>query len=229
MTVSDRVRGVILQPRSTFEALVQAPAWTATLLLCTAVSAGAWAGVFATETGRIALVDQWERAAIALGRDVDDTQYADLQRWSLQGPAYAAARALAVGPGLALLAAASLLLAARRFRGATLRQCLAISTHAGVVLAVRDAVAAPVAFFRETTASATAVGVWFSALDEASVAARFVGSLDLFVLWWAALLGIGLATLCGLSARRTAAASLGTFVGLAGTVAIVVGLVGGDG
>lgn len=202
------------------------------MALCTVASAAAWTGLLATDTGRIALVDQWERTAVATGFPVDDAGYADLQRWSRYGTAYAAGRALVVGPGLAVVSGIALWLVSRRFNRAatspTFGQCFAVSVHAGVILAVRDLVAVPVALARETTASATTLGLWFPGLDEASMAARFLGSLDVFMLWWAALLGIGFAALCGVSARRAVAGTWSTLVAVAGVVALAVGLLGGD-
>jgi len=231
MTVSERVRGVLLRPRSTFDVVVGAPSWLGMLALSTVVSAAAWTGLLATETGRIALVDQWERTAVAAGRPVDDAGYADLQRWSRYGTAYAAGRALAIGPGLAAMSGIALWLVSRRFTRTatppTFRRCFAVSVHAGVILAVGDLVAAPVAFARETTASATTIGFWFPGFDEVSMIARFQEGLDLLMLWWAALLGIGLAALCGVSARRAVAGTWSTLVTVTGVTAIALDIISG--
>jgi hypothetical protein len=205
--------------------------WLGVLVVATTVSAASWAALYSTETGRIALVDQWERTAFALGRPVDDAGYARLQRLSSRGVQYSLVRALVVGPVVTTAVATVILAVSRRLAAEnilpTFRQCLAVAAHGGVILALRDAVAAPVAYVRETTASATTVGQWFPTLDETSMAARFVGSLDVFMLWWAALIGIGTAILCQRSARRTAAAAIGTFAAGAGVMAGVLGLVGG--
>ena len=96
-----------------------------------------------------------------------------------------------------------------------------------MILALRDVTAAPLAYVRETTASATTLGQWLPLLDEASTAARLAGSLDAFILWWAALIGVGMAVLCERSPRRTAAAAMGTFAAGASVAAGVIGLVGG--
>ena len=205
--------------------------WLGALAVATTISAVSWAALYSTDTGRIALVDQWERTAFAVGQAVDDAGYARLQRLSGRGVQYSLVRALVLGPVVTFVvgAADSGGFAAAGAGGGrpSLRQCLAVAAHAGVILALRDATAAPLAYVRETTASATTVGQWFPLLDEASTAARFVGSLDVFVLWWAALVGIGTAVLCQRSARRTAAAAIGTFAAGAGVVAGVLGLVGG--
>ena len=76
-------------------------------------------------------------------------------------------------------------------------QVLAVVVHASVILAIRQIVAAPVSFARETTASATSLGVWFPALDQASPLARFVGAIDVFVIWWVVLVALGVAVLYG--------------------------------
>jgi hypothetical protein len=231
MTVAGAVRGVILRPRNTFEALRHAPQWAAVLVLTTTVSAISWAILYSTETGRIALVDQWERAAFAVGRAVDDTGYERLRRISANGVQYSLGRALVLGPVVTFAVAGVVLLAARRLSpvGArpTFEHGLAVTAHAGVILALRDAVGAPLAYVRETTASASTLGIWLPLLDEASIAARFAGSLDVFVLWWAALVGIGTAVLCGRSTRRSAAAAMGTFAAGAGVVAAALGLMRG--
>jgi hypothetical protein len=194
------------------------------------VTAAAGALVSATEVGQLALVDQWERTALAFGQPVDDARYADLLAWSRLGPAVAAANAVIVGPGLAVVVSVLLFAwlrqrAARR-AGATApvsySQVLAIVVHAGVVLAVGRLVAAPLVYARETTASATTVGAWFPSLDEASAMARVLGALDLFTVWWAIVLGIGVAVLSGQRARTCAAWILAAYMGIAVIAAAVM-------
>jgi hypothetical protein len=99
---------------------------------------------------------------------------------------------------------------------------LAIVVHAGVILAVGRLVAAPLVYARETTASATTVGAWFSSLDEASPVARFLGAIDLFTVWWAVVLGIGVAVLSGHRARTCAAWLVSGYVGIALVLAAIM-------
>jgi hypothetical protein len=99
---------------------------------------------------------------------------------------------------------------------------LAVVVHAGVILAVGRLVAAPLVYARETTASAMTVGTWFPSLDEASPVARFLGALDFFTLWWAVVLGIGVAVLSGRRARTCAAWVLSVYVGIALIAAAVM-------
>jgi hypothetical protein len=204
------------------------PRWASLLLALTLVTAAAGALVSSTEVGQLALVDQWERTALAFGQRVDDTRYADLLAWSRLGPVVAAGNALLAGPGVAL--AVSVVVfgwlrsrgSARGAVGVRFSQVLAVVVHAGVILAIGRLVAAPLVYARETTASATTMGAWFPSLDESSPAARFLGSIDLFTIWWAVVLGIGIAVLSGRRARTCAAWVVTVYVGLALIAAAVM-------
>lgn len=236
MTLTQRLWGAIARPRQVFDAVLQGPTWMGTLVCCTAVSAAAWAILYSTEVGRLALVDQLERTVLALGRPVTNTSYTGLQALSRAGSAYAVARAVLLGPVLTAAVGIGLhvgtLVMRRAQRAAqpiSLRQCLALATHAGVILTVRDLVAAPLSYVRETTASATTLGRLFPLLDDTSTLARFLGSLDVFVLWWVALVGLGAALVWGRTVRRTVTGALCVFVVGAGVVAAGLGLMGGGG
>ncbi|HET9269868.1 MAG TPA: YIP1 family protein [Vicinamibacterales bacterium] len=233
--MSARILGVLRRPRQTLQEVASHPRWAPLLVTLTLVTAAAGAAVSATEVGQLALVDQWERTALAFGQAVDDSRYADLLAWSRLGPAVAAGNALLAGPGLAVVVSL-LVFAWLRLRGAaaanaaaqgntvSYSQVLAVVVHAGVVLAVGRLVAAPLVYARETTASATTVGAWFPSLDEASAAARFLGAIDLFTLWWAVVLGIGVAVLSGRRARTCALGIMSVYVGLALVAAAVMAM-----
>ena len=231
MSVSARILGVLRRPSRTLQEVASHPHWAPLLVTLTLVTAAAGAAVSATEVGQLALVDQWERTALAFGQAVDESRYSDLLAWSRLGPAVAAGNALLAGPGLALVVSLLVFVWLRR-RGAaaangaaqgntapgsrvSYSQVLAVVVHAGVVLAVGRLVAAPLVYARETTASATTVGAWFPSLDEASPVARFLGAIDLFTLWWAVVLGIGVAVLSGRRARTCAAWIVSVYVGIA--------------
>jgi hypothetical protein len=232
LSVSARVLGILRRPRLTLQEVASHPRWASLLVTLTLVTAAAGALVSATEVGQLALVDQWERTALAFGQAVDDTRYADLLAWSRLGPAVATANALLVGPGVALVMSVLVFAWLRRRGGAkgpagtvgpvSYSQVLAIVVHAGVILAVGRLVAAPLVYARETTASATTVGAWFPSLDEASPVARFLGAIDLFTVWWAVVLGIGVAVLSGQRARTCAAWLVSLYVGVALIAAAVM-------
>jgi len=223
-----RLIGVIRCPRTTFRAVASSPRWVGLVAALAVVTAMSQAALFQTEVGRTALVDQWERTALAFGQPVDDARYADLQALSGAGPLYGVATALISGPLFTVVIAAVIALVFRRSdRVVSFSQVLAVVAHASVILAIRLLVSAPVSYAREATGGATSLGLWFPALDAASFGGRFVGALDVFVLWWVVLLAIGVGVLYGRQARSVAAAFLGVYVGVALLLAVTMTALGG--
>jgi hypothetical protein len=227
-----RLAGILRHPRRTFEAITAGPGWTRdcsiVLLLTTFTVAAAGAAVFGTDIGRLALLDEWERSAAAFGRPVDDAEYIRLRTLSENGVVYGIGRALVTGP-MALGAVALLVYALFRRRRPDMRlgQVFAVVVYSGVVLAIRQLIAVPAVWVRETTASATAIGRWFPVFDEASPAARLLSMLDLFVLWWLVLLAIGVSVLYGVRARRTAIALVALYLVVAAVMAGAMAVLGG--
>jgi hypothetical protein len=228
VSVSARVVGIIRHPRQTLQEVASHPRWASLLVVLTLLTVAAGALVSATEVGQLALVDQWERTAIAFGQPVDDARYAELQAFSRQGPAVAAASAVLAGPGVAVAVSLLAFLWLRhKTAPVSYSQVLAVVVHAGVILALGRLIAAPLVYARETTASATTVGSWvLSGFDESSPAARFLGAIDLFTIWWAVVLGIGIAVLSGQRARTCAAWLVSLYVGVALIAAAVMATVG---
>jgi hypothetical protein len=223
-----RALGVIRHPRVTLTGVGAAPHWAGMLTVSTVAAAAAVALFFQTGIGRQALVDQWERTAIAFGQSIDDGRYAELLELSERGWLYGVALAVASGPVLSC-GVAALVFVVFNARGgrASFRQVLAVVVHAGVILTLRQIVAAPVSYARETTASATSLGIWFPMFDPSSPMARFLSMLDLFVVWWAVVLAIGIAALYGRRARSLSAVFIGVYIGIAVTLAAAMALLGG--
>jgi hypothetical protein len=187
------------------------------------LSAASAAAVLQTEVGRVALVDQWERVAAAFGHQVDDRQYAMLQAASRHGALYATLSALGLGPLLSVSAASVIRLT---FRGpaapeTTFRQTLAVVSHAGVILAVRQVVAAPVVYARETLANPLTLRPLTSSVDDGSILAIASGAVDLFVVWWIIVVAVGISVLY----RRRATPLVATFLAAYAVFAVIVGLV----
>ena len=224
-----RLKGIVIRPRSTFAAVETRPRAAGALALLTLVSFGAHAAFLATDVGQVALVDQWERTALAFGQTVDDTRYAEMQRLSRFGVPYAAASAVARGPAAAFAIAAVLYgVFSARGRRATFAGTLAVVSHAGVILALRDVVAAPLNYARESLASPVTLVSLAGMLDEGSPLARFLALLDLFVLWWLVVLAIGLAVLYRTRARAIVVALFGMYLGIAVLLAGTMAVLGGN-
>lgn len=225
-TIPSRVLGVILRPRATLAAAAADAHWTGILALSTILAATASVLFYATEVGRLALVDRLERTAAAFGREVDDASYATLQAFGAYSEIYGLGSAVA---GVALLTMAVAILAfvvlPRRDGKPTFHQVMAVAAHASVILALRFVLAAPVGYVRETAAGATSVGVWMPLFGATSIASRFFGMLDLAILWWAVVVALGLAVLYDRPARRLALAFVSVYVAVAlaaGTIVAVM-------
>jgi Yip1-like protein len=205
------------------------PRWVGLVAVLAVVTAATQALLYQTEVGQVALVDQWERTALAFGQDVDDTRYAELQALSRSGPLYGVATAVASGPVLTLAIAAVIFLTfrPRGNRSVSFSQVLAVTAYASVILALRQLVSIPVSVAREATGGATSLGLWFPALDAASFGGRFVGALDIFVIWWVILLAMGVGILYERQGRSVAAAFLGIYAGVALLVAVTMTALGG--
>lgn len=226
-----RIFGVVSRPRATMTAVAASPRWIAILAILTIAAAGSRVAVFETRVGRLALVDEWERTAVAFGQEVDDVRYAQLRQLSTHAVAYGVGMALLDGPALTLAVAAAvfLLFSAANRKRASFAQVCAVVVYASVPLTLRQIVASVSTYMSETTASATSMGTWWPTLNEASAAARFVGALDVLVIWWVILLAIGIGVLYQRNAGRLAVTFLGAYAGvalvLAGTMAALGGTI----
>ena len=227
-SLSARVLGVVRAPRSTFESLAAAPRWDDILVLTFLVTVLSSAFVLETETGRLALLDQWERTAVAFGQRVGDAEYATLSRASDNGAVYALASAFASGPLLTLAMSAALFVVFRRTSTVIqFRQVFATVAHAGVILMLRQVVAAPVVYARETLASPATLSLFFTSLDEASPLARFFGTVDLFVIWWIVVLAIAMSVLYRKPAHRLMLGFLAAYAAFAAVLTLSMVLTGG--
>ena len=235
------VYGVIRRPRATFAAIVATPAWAPVLIGTTLITFACSAGFLRTQVGQQALVDQWERTGLAFGQTVDDAQYSRMEETAASGRfdlVYAAATALASGPALAFGCAAFLYVILNRTTGGSrgadpggprvsYAQVLAVMCYAGVILALRQVIATPVDYLRESIASPTTLVQFFAMLDEASPVARFLGVIDLFVVWWIVVLAIGMSVLYERPTRRLALVFAGAYVALAFLAALAMAVSGG--
>lgn len=227
-TFPARMYGVIRHPRTTFAAILKTPSWAPVLVVTTAITFLCSIGFLRTEVGRQALVDQWERTATAFGQTVDDAGYAHMEDTAASGGfglLYAVATAFGYGPVLVFAVSALLFLVLTPRHSYS--QVLAVVAYAGVILALRQVIATPLNYVRESISSPTTLIQFFSMFDEASPVARFLGVIDLFVVWWIVVLAIGVSVLYGRSTRRLALAFAGAYVALALMAALVMAVSGG--
>jgi hypothetical protein len=230
-SLAARVAGIVRAPRVTMAYLsaLPAPPWLDVLAVSTLATFLPAAAFLLTPVGRTALVDQWERTAIAFGRPVDDALYAQFQALSGQGLAYAASLAIISGPVLTM-AVTALIAVALRLTGQPAvagRAILAVVAHASVILALRQLVAAPLNYLSETLASPTTLVHLMTGVDEAAPLARFLGVIDVVVVWWAVVLAFGVAALVKRRVRPVALTFAGVYVAIALLLALAMAVTGG--
>ena len=220
--------GVVLRPRATMTALMQSPAWLATwsvILIVWAVCAG---GLLSTDVGRQALVDERVRVVESIGGRISDADYAALQSNPPYWVYFASGGRLLLFPVTTTVVAVLVVVAARLAGAtATLRQGFAVAVHASVALLIGQVIATPIHYVRESLTSPFNLAAVLPLMDEGTLPARFFGTIDLFAVWWACLLAIGLAVLTGQRARRFAWQLAALFLGFAAITAAFTVAMGG--
>ena len=222
-----RVIGVLWHPRQTMNDVDARPSFAVAWVFVLAVVAACAFALLSTAVGKQALVDERVRVTEALGGRVDDAAYARLQAnppWLVY---WTSGGRLLLTPEITLVVAAGLVGLARldgvKVRYAT---ALAVTVHATVVLALQQVIATPWHFVRESLTSPTNLSGLMPMLDEGSLPARWLGSVDVFGLWWVWLLAVGLASATGRSAGRYTARLLLAYVGVAAIVAATFAVLG---
>jgi hypothetical protein len=217
-----RAAGVLTTPRATYAEIAARPRWLAILLAVTILCAATSAIFLSTEVGRQALLDQQVRTFESFGRQVTDAQYRQFEQLSSLAPLWGALFQ-AVGLPLVALAVAGLSFGVfKRILGghAAFRQVLAVTAHSTVILALRALVVTPLNYARETMASPTSLAAFVPFLDDTTIGAHLLGSLDLFYVWWLLSLSIGLAVLYARKARWVALAVLAAYAGVLALLAV---------
>lgn len=225
-----RVAGVLWHPRSTMAEVARHPAFISTWIgLLAAVAVCGWA-LLSTPVGRQALVDERVRVVEALGGRVDDGAYAALQAHPPLLAYPTSGGRLLVNPGVTLLVALGLVVLGA-LDGARVRYvvALAVAVHATVVLAVQQVLVTPLHYLRESLTSPSTLAGLLPMLEEGTWAARLLGSVDVFGLWWVWLLAVGLAAATGRPGHRYLWRLGLAYVAVAALVAAAMVLLGRDG
>lgn len=220
-----RMVGVLTSPSDTFRRLAARPRWLGVLVVTTLVPAALWFFFLTTESGQTAFLDQQVRQMESFGQTVTDEAYEGIERSLSYMPYVVAGSTLVFGPILALVIAGILFAVFNAGLGgdASFKQVFSLVAHAGVVPLLQALFTIPLNLARESMSSPTNLFVFFPMLEEGSTVARFLGMIDLFLIWWIVVLAIGLAVLYR---RRTTPIAIGlmtTYVGIALVVALVMG------
>jgi hypothetical protein len=197
LSLPARMVGVIFSPRATYAAVAARPRVLGALAVVLAVIVAGTFLFLSTDIGQQASLDDNVRRMESFGRTVDDVQYAQMERMAPYSRYFAAVFQMIFMPVLALIVAglAYAVFNAALGGDAAFKQLYAIVVHSGAIMVVQALFGLPLAYARESLSGTTNLGVFFPFLDENSFAARMLGSLDLFLIWWIVSLAIGLGVL----------------------------------
>jgi Yip1-like protein len=221
--LASRIFGVLTSPRATYADVAARPRSLGVLIVVLAISIASSTWFLSTEVGQRALIDQQLQAAEAFGRPIADAQYEQLQRFAGYSVYFAAASQIVFVPLVTLIIAGIVLAIFNGALGedATFRQVFAIVAFSGVVVALKTLFSTPLNYARESLSSPTTLTAALPFFEDNTFPARLLGAIDLFYIWWALSLAIGLGVLYK---RRTAPIAT-TFLIVYGAIALTIAAV----
>lgn len=220
---------MVRSPRATLAAAVREPRSAGLGILIVVISAACSAGFLMTRVGQLAALDLQVRQLESFGAVITDARYERLKALVPYWPAMSAAVIVIGWPVLWLaLARAIQWLGRRTGRGeAGFAQVLTVVVHAWAIFAVRALVATPINYARESLGGATSVSMLIPAFGESTFAARLLGAVDIFIVWWVVLMAIGLSILYQTRTLPIARWLFGAYAGGAAALALTQALRGG--
>jgi len=218
-----RLVGVIFSPKETFARIVARPAWIGALAVVTVVISALSFVFLRTDIGQAALLDQQVRQMESFGMQIDAEQYANMERMLPVQAVITAVAPLVMIPLFTLVLAGIIFGVFNALLGgsATFRQVAAVLAHSGAVSILQHLFVTPLNYARESMSSSTNLGLLVPFLDQGSFVARFLGTIDLFIVWWVLVVSMGL----GVLYRRPTAPVFWSFMGVYVVIALVIALV----
>jgi hypothetical protein len=218
-----RLIGVLFSPQATFQRIVAAPRWVGALATVTLVTCALTFGMLSTQRGQSAMLDQQVRQTEAFGQTVNEEQYSRMEQMLPMMRYFVTGSQLVMIPVITMVVVGILFAVFNALLGgsATFKQVAAVVTHSGAVTLVQQLFIAPLNYARESMSSATNLAVFVPFLDEGHIVARFLGVIDLFIVWWLLVMAIGL----GVLYRRRTAPIFWSFIGIYVIIALVVAVV----
>jgi hypothetical protein len=192
-----RILGVLFAPRATYADVAARPRWLGVWLFVVLVGAVGTYVFLSTDVGRNAMIDQQIETMRSFGMQMNDQAISRIEQGAERGKYFGPFFQIVTFTVMGLVIAGIALAVFNAVLGGdgTFKQVFAVVVHSGLVLTLSQIFGLPLAYARERMTSATNLAVFFPFLDESSFAARVLGSVDLFILWWILSLAIGLGVL----------------------------------
>ena len=229
MSLFGRIPGVIFSPRATYADVAARPRALGALAFVVLISIAGTFTFLSTETGQQAMLDQQVRTMESFGVKMNDATYERIEQVAGRAKYFGAAGQLIALPLEALVVAGIAFAVFNAALGGdgTFRQVFAVVSHSGVVIALSQIFGLPLAYARENMSGATNLGVFAPFLDESSFPAHVLGSVDVFMLWWAVSVAIGLGVLYRKRTGPIAATLIVVYVAIGVIIAAVKSAVSG--
>ena len=218
--------GIVFSPRATYADVAARPRVLGALLCVLAISLTAFLVFSSTQVGQDAMLEAADRAVQSYGLHLTDAQYAQMQA-RMTGPSAMYVNAASQVVVLLLLSTIVAGLVMATFNAvlggeASFKQVYAIVVFSGFLIAFQSLFAFPLDYAKQSLSSPTNLSVFLPFLDEGTFAARFLGMIDLFRVWWIVNLAIGIGVLY--KKRTTPIAT--TMLAIYGVIALIVAAVG---
>ncbi len=218
LSLPARVWGILTSPRETFADVVARPRWFGMMLVAILVTVVCTGGFLMTAVGQQAYLDnQIESTKRWVG---EVSEVAGMERMLPYAAPISAVSVAIIMPIMWLVMSGILFAVFSAALGgtATFKQVFAVMVHSSAISVVQQLFVMPLNYVRESMSSATNLAVFLPMLDEGSFLAKFLGTIDLFLVWWVVVLSIGLGVLFK---RKTGPIATGLFV-VYGIIAVIV-------
>ena len=225
-----RVIGVVVSPVETLGHVARDPRPLGMLAFVTIASAVVSTVFFTTEVGQLAWMDTAISQQEAFGVVPSDAQYEQMERMAGLMVYITPAYTLIFGPLFTLAIAGILKVAFTIITGAegTFKQTIDVVATSSVIVLLRSLFVLPLNYVQESMTSATNLGVLLPMLDPGGFPARSLGMIDVFFVWWVAVLAVGLAVVFRRRVRPVAVALFSIYGVIALAIALVLSWVGGS-
>jgi hypothetical protein len=189
--------GVVFSPKATYADVAAQARWFGALATIVVIAMIATAVFFSTEVGQRAMLDQQVKTMQSFGIKMTDAQVQRMEASAGRAPYFSAAGQLVTLPFFALIISGLTFAIFNAALGgdAKFKQVYAVVAHSGIIIALQQLFVLPLDYVKESLSSPATLAVFLPMLDENTFLAQMLGSIDLFVIWWAVNLSIGLAVL----------------------------------
>lgn len=217
-----RMIGVLFSPRDTFAAVVARPRWFGAIAVAVLVMGVAQFALLSTDVGMDLALDQNVAFMEALGREISDEAYANMER-QMEYARYTGPLATMIFTPLFMLLTAGLMHVMFGLVGGgngTFKQVYAISAHAAIINALQLVFTTIVTLAAGRSAGAN-LAVFTPTLEDTTFAYKFLSYIDLFYVWSTFITAVGLGVLYKRRTGPIAVVLFGIYFVIAAIIAYV--------